>query len=276
MAASALPLPAQTVITIDEDPHEKQGELAAPWKLPEDMLDRLTRRAEEYERAALSLECRETMHRVKFPRSGKTAEHAANEVTYLLELEDGSLVPVRRRGRSIRRPRKMAAPPAHAWTQLFAAHIQPYMAYRDVGEVPHAFGPARKIQFRGAVPYTDGRDIREWEGTVLVDSFSLLPLEIDARPLNFWPRLRHQHAVYLQSFRFVFFGIPFRFKKKPLGERVHVRFDMQSNDLTLPVAAQVETVEMVSPDQVVARSRTRVDYDSYQFRDADAPATSAP
>jgi hypothetical protein len=267
MAASAFPLSAQTVITIDEDPHEQLRALTDPWELPDDLLAGLTRRAEEYERAALTFECRETMRRVKFPRPGKVDERAANEVTYLLTLEDGSLVPVRRRGRSLRGPRKMKAPPAHAWTQLFAAHIQPYMAYRDVGEIPHAFGPARKIQFRGAVPYTDGKDIREWEGVVLVDAFSLLPLEIDARPLNFWPRLRHQHAAYLQSFRFVFFGTVFHFKKKPLGDRVHVRFDKQSNGLTLPVEARVEKVEMVSPDQVITRKRTHVDYDSYRFLD---------
>jgi hypothetical protein len=276
MVAGAFPLLAQTVISIDEDPHEKLGELSAPWKLPGEMISRLAQRAAEYEQAALTFECRETMHRVKFPRSGKAVERGVDEVTYLLKLEDGSLVPVRLRDRSLRKSSMMTAPPALAWTQLFALHNQPYMAYRDLGEVPHAFGTARKIQFRGALPYTDGKDIREWEGTVLVDSFSLLPLEIDARPLSFWPRLRHQRDVYAKSFKFVFFGLPIRFKKKPLSERVHVRFDMQSNGLTLPVAAQVERVEMVLPDRVIVRRRTVVDYDTYQFLDADAPDPSTP
>lgn len=274
--AGAFPLLAQTVIYVDEDPLEKLGKLSAPWTLPDEMIERLARRAEEYEQAALSLECRETMHRVKFPRPGKAAERIVGEVTYLLKLEDGSLIPVRLRDRSLRRSSKIAAPPAFAWTQLFALHNQPYMAYRDVGEVPYAFGMAREIQFRGALPYTDGKDIREWEGTVLVDMFSLLPLEIDARPRSFWPRLRHQHDAYNRSFKFVFFGLPIRFKKKPFGERVQVRFDMQSNGLTLPVAAHVDRVEMVLPDRVIVRRRTVVDYDTYQFLDADVPGTSMP
>jgi hypothetical protein len=274
--ASAFPLPAQTVISVDEDPLGKLEECPAPWELSGEMISRLSRRAEEYEQAALSLECRETMHRMKLPRTGKGAERIVDEVTYLLELEDGSLVPVRLRDRSLRRSSKMTAPSAFAWTQLFARRNQPYMTYRDVGEVPYAFGTAREIQFRGALPYTDGKDIREWEGTVLVDAFSLLPLEIDARPRSFWPRLRHQHDAYSRSFKFVFFGLPIRFKKKPLGERVHVRFDMQSNGLTLPVAAHVDRVEMVLPDRVVVRRRTVVHYDSYEFVDSDAPKTSRP
>jgi hypothetical protein len=274
--AGAFPLLAQTVISVDEDPLEELEKPSATWTLPGEMIGDLARRAEEYEQAALSLECRETMHRVKYPRPGRTAERIVGEATYLLELEGHSLVPARLRDRSLRRVSKITAPSAFAWTQLFALHNQPYMAYRDVGEVPYAFGMAREIQFRGALPYTDGKDIREWEGTVLVDSFSLLPLEIDARPRSFWPRLRHQYDAYNRSFKFVFFGLPIRFKKKPFGARVHVRFDMQSDGLTLPVAAHVDRVEMVLPDRVIVRRRTVVDYDTYEFSDADAPDTSMP
>jgi hypothetical protein len=271
--ASPSPSIAQPVIWTGGDPY--LDALETPWRLPEEMMERLARRAVEYETAALSSECRETTHRVKYPRSGQTAEGNRREATYLFTLQNGSVVPVQGRGKSIKSSGKSSAPPAHAWTQLFARHNQPYFAYRDVGEVSYAFGKARKIQFRGAVPFGDGDDIREWEGTVLVDSISLLPLELDAQPLHLWPRLEHQRLKYLQAFRFNLFGLVISFKKKPVADRVHVRFDMQHKGLTLPVDAYVERVEKTQSDQAVVRSRVVANYE-HRFGEDDEPSATAP
>ena len=41
-----------------------------------------------------------------------------------------------------------------------------------LGDGFEGFDWVRRIQFRGALPFTDGRDIRQWEGTVLVDAFT--------------------------------------------------------------------------------------------------------
>lgn len=261
IATSASSLLAQPVVSIEQDPYRKLEELDTPWGLPDELTDRLARRAAEYETAAPSLECRETTRSVRYPRSDRPAEGDAREATYLLTLEDGSMVPVRGHERSLSRSGRSAVPPAHAWTQLFASYHQPYFAYRDVGEVPYGFGTARRIQFRGAVPHADGADIREWEGTVLVDSVSLLPLELDAQPFNLWPRLEHQRREYAQSFKLVFFGLIIRFKPRPIAERVHVRFDMQDSGLTLPVEAYVETVEKIQADQAIVRSRLLASYE---------------
>jgi len=273
VCASVSPLFAQPVISIEHDPYLE--ELDTPWGLPDELMEQLARRAAEYEVAAPSFECRETTQRVKYPRSGRTAEGNSREATYLFTLEDGSMIPVQGRGKSFKRSGKSAVPAAHAWTQLFARRNQFYFAYRDVGEVPHAFGTARKIQFRGAVPYTESEDIRQWEGTILIDSYSLLPLELDAQPLHLWPRLEHQRLEYLQSFRLAFFGLVISFKKKPVAERVHVRFDMQGNGLTLPVDAHVERVEKTGPDQAIVLSRVVASYE-HRLSETGASATSSP
>ena len=273
VCASVSPLFAQPIIFIESDHCFVESD--SPWGLLDETLERLDRRAAEYETVIPSVECHETTQRVKYPRSGQTAEGNAREATYLFRLQDGSMVPVVGRGKSLGKSDKSNVPTAHAWTQVFARRNQPYFAYRDMGEVAHAFGSARKIQFRGAVPFADGADIREWEGTVLVDSVSLLPLELDAQPLHLWPHLEHQRLKYLESFKIGFFGLVIRFKKRPVAERVHVRFDMQSNGLTLPVDAYVEKVEKTQPDQAVVRSRVLARYE-HRFAVAGSSAAAAP
>ncbi len=270
---ASLPLLAQPVIFIEHDPYQQLQKLDTPWKLPDELTAQLAERAAEYEAAAQSLECSETTRRVKYPGSGRLSEGKTRDATFLLGLEDGSMVPVRVPGKSIGRSGKSAVPTAHAWTQLFALRNQSYFSYRDLGERPYSFGKARRIQFRGALPYEDGADIRQWEGTVLIDSFTLLPIRIDAEPLNLWPRLEYQRDRYARSFKFGFFGLVIRFKKKPLAERVHVRYDMQSNGLTLPIEAYVEKIEKVLPDQAVVRSRVTSIFE-HRFSEDDAVSLS--
>jgi hypothetical protein len=268
--ASVAPVLAQPVIFVERDPYaQDQG---APWGLPEELLERLALRAAEYEAAASEFECSETTQRVKYPR-GRAAEGATREATYTFAFADGSITPVsvHGSGKSVKRYGKSNAPPAHAWTQLFTKRNQPYFAYRDLGEVPHAFGKARKIQFRGSLPYSDGADVRQWEGTVLIDPYSLQPLELDAQPLHLWPRLERQRREYVRSFKIAFFGLLIRFKKRPIAERVHVRFDVQSNGMTLPTDAHVERFEMTSPDQAVVRSRMVIRY-AHDFNGDDPNA----
>jgi hypothetical protein len=254
------PLLAQTVIYVGEDPFAVGPD--APWGLPEELTAGLAQRTSQYEEWADDLECSETTQRVKYPR-GSAAAGAVRESTYVFALDAGAMVPVptKDHGKSWRRYGKSDAPRAHAWLQLFAEDNQPFFAYRDLGEVPHAFGNARRIQFRGSLPYTDGRDIRQWEGTVLIDPHSLELLELDARPLHLWPRLERQRREYVNSFKFLFL----RFKKKPIAERVHVRFDSQPSGMTLPVDADVERLELIAPDQAIVRSRLLTQYD-YEFR----------
>lgn len=54
-----------------------------------------------------------------------------------------------------------------------------------------------------------------------------------------------------------------RFKRRPIAERVHLRFDVLPNGMTLPVGADVERFELTAPDQAIVRSRlvTRFAYD---------------
>jgi hypothetical protein len=256
---SAAPVLAQPVIFVEQDPWVREQD--APWGLPDELLEQLARQAAEYESLAEGFEWSEKTQRVKYPR-GRAHEGDARKATYVLALEDGLVtpVPVRGGGKSFKRYGKSRAPPANAWIQLFSRRNQPFFAYRELGDWPHAFGKARRIQFRGSLPYSDGADIRQWEGTILVDPHSLRLLELDARPLHLWPRLEYRRREYVRSFKIFFFGLPIRFKKKPIAERVYVRFDVHRDGITLPVDAHVERFEMTSPYQAVVRSRVETHY----------------
>jgi len=274
--ASAMPTFAQTYVPVGHDPIYDQQD--TPWGLPNELLERLADQAEAYGTATMNLTFRESTQRLKYPR-GRINEGAVRQSDYVFTLDDGVMVsvPAKGHGSSTKRYGKSKAPPAHAWMQLFSGTNQPYFAFRDLGEVPHAFGKARKIQFRGSLPYDDGADIRQWEGTVLIDSYSLQLLELDAEPLHLWPRLEQQRRKYVQSFKLVLFVQLIRFKKRPIAERVHVRFDVQPNGMWLPADSDVERFELVAPDRALMRSRLvkQFEYDFDDTRDGAAEATGS-
>jgi hypothetical protein len=254
--AASLPLLAQPVISVEQDPYHQLSVVETPWELSDELRGRLAERAAEYEATTEQLEVRATTQRVKYPRrSGRTEEQAPRDATFLLSLDDGAIVPLKGPVKQFGRSGKQKVPPVHDWMQLVAAHNQRYFGYRDLGQVDYAYGKARKIQFRGSLPFEDGTDIRQWEGTVLVDAFTMLPIALEAQQRSLWPQLEHQRDVYMRSFKFGFFGFVVRFKKRPIGQRLAVRFGKLENGLTLPVDTHVERVEKVSPDQAVVRSR---------------------
>jgi len=254
-----VPAHAQPIVAVEPEPAADERDV--PWGLPDDLLVRLAEQAGTYEATAMDLPFRGTTQRIKYPR-GRTSVGEARPSSYVFAFDDGAMVavPTQGTGSSARRYGKSKTPPAHAWMQLFSERNQPFISYRDLGEVPHAFGNARKIQFRGSLPYDDGTDVRQWEGTALIDPSTLRLLEIDAYPLHLWPRLERQRSDYLQSFRLVFI----RFKKRPIAERVHLRFDVQPSGISLPVQADVERFELTAPGRAVVRSRlvTRFDYET--------------
>ena len=51
-----------------------------------------------------------------------------------------------------------------------------------MGDRFDGFDWVREIQFRGTLGFTDGDDIRQWEGIVTVDAATFTPIQIQAQP----------------------------------------------------------------------------------------------
>ena len=118
-----------------------------------------------------------------------------------------------------------------------------------------------EIQFKGSRPFTDGRDILQWEGTVLVDAFRHTPLEIWAEPTNQKERIEALYRNWAKSFNFM----GFRTQKAPLGYRAHIQFREHREGLSFPTELRYDTFRAISPAQIIpvrASSRT---YNRYRF-----------
>jgi len=153
-------------------------------------------------------------------------------------------------------------PSAHDWATLFSLENQPFFMLREVGTRLEGFDLVREIRFRGALPFTDGRDIREWEGVALVDAGLSRIIEIRARPGNQEARLRWLFERWSRSFKLTIgiFAGPFfipgpsiRFARRPLAYRCFVRFDDRREEVWLPSLLSYEIRRAVSPERTVLR-----------------------
>jgi hypothetical protein len=153
-------------------------------------------------------------------------------------------------------------PSAHDWAMLFSAENQPFFMCREIGIRLEGFDLIREIRFRGALPFTDGRDIREWEGVALVDAARFRVIEIRARPGNQAARLRWLFERWSRSFKITigisagpFFipGLSIRFARRPLAYRCFVRFDDRKKNVWLPTLMSQEIRLAVSRERTVLR-----------------------
>jgi hypothetical protein len=160
-------------------------------------------------------------------------------------------------------PRKLNRfPSPHDWAMLFSRENQPFFMLREVGTRLEGFDLVREIRFRGALPFTDGRDIREWEGVALVDAGLSRIIEIRARPGNQEARLSWLFERWSRSFKLTIgiFAGPFfipgpsmRFARRPLAYRCFVRFDDRRDEIWLPSLMSYEIRRAVSPERTVLR-----------------------
>jgi hypothetical protein len=150
-------------------------------------------------------------------------------------------------------------PPAYGWIYLFHEVNQPFFSYRLLGDGFEGFDWVRRIQFRGALPFTDGRDIRQWEGVILVDAVTNTPIEIRAQPSSQVERLRQQFQNWSKSFNLA----GYRTGPRPFGYRCEVEFRERRVGLTYPSRLRYDTFRAVSPRRTVrwaASSRFYSDY----------------
>ncbi len=238
------------------------------WTLPAGMIEKLAERVAVYREYAVRFECIETVRSADYDGGTVDSEKVRN-YRYLLERDEtgGRLTEFRQRLTREGQPKGGAVddsdpfPPAYAWVYLFSDFNQPYFTYRYLGERLEGFDWVREIQFRGALGFTDGRDIRQWEGTVLVDAATYTPIEINAQPRAQDERLKAEYDRWARSFGFM----GWKAGKKPLAYRARLQYRLRRDGLTFPTELRYDTLRAVSPDSMISVRASLRSYEAYRF-----------
>jgi hypothetical protein len=241
----------------------------APWILPQDTRSSLAHQADLYREYALRFTSVETVVTASYDSTGEAGDESARRYAYLLERSsDGAtLREFRQKAREDGTPKggeikdEEPFPPAYGWVDLFSGFNQPYFQYRDLGDRFDGFDWVREIQFRGKLGFTDGRDIRQWEGTVLVDAVTHAPIEIRAEPSGQQERIAALFARWNQGFNL----LGFRLAPRPYLYRCGVQFRLRKDGLNFPTELRYDTLIAVSSKQVVPYKSSSRRYDDYRF-----------
>jgi len=223
--------------------------------------------AEKYLNYAVKFTCTESVRKAQF--DDHEAKHETSRIYgYLLERGDGQTI------REFRQKLKSdgtvtttevndaeAFPPAYAWVFLFSKVNQPYFAYRERGDRFEGYDWVRIFEFKGAIPYTDGRDIRQWDGVVLVDATTMTPVEIRAEPGHQKERLKLLFERWSQSFNVV--GM--RTGPKAVGFSGRVLFQTRRDQLNFPTQLRYSSFRAVTPKSTEPTEASTREYSSYHF-----------
>jgi hypothetical protein len=237
------------------------------WGLAPELATRLAGVASKYLDYAVKFTCDETVRKAKFD-DREAKKETTRRYGYLLLRGDGQTI------REIRQKMKgdgtvtnnevddaEAFPPAYAWVFLFSKANQSYFAYRERGDRFEGYDWVRIFEFKGAIPYTDGRDIRQWDGVVLVDATTMTPVEIRAEPSHQQERLRLLFDRWAQSFNLV--GM--RMGPKPVGFSGRVVFQTRRDQLTFPTQLRYSSFRAVTPKSTEPTEASTREYASYRF-----------
>jgi hypothetical protein len=239
----------------------------SPWGLAGELSTKLAAVADKYRDYAVKFTCTETVRRAKFD-DREAKKESSHSYGYLLERGDGQTI------REFRQKMKAdggvsaaevndaeAFPPAYEWVFLFSKANQPYFAYRERGDRFEGYDWVRIFEFKGAIPYTDGRDIRQWDGVALLDATTLTPVEIRAEPGHQQERLKLLFERWSQSFNIV----GFRTGPKAIGFSGRVLFQTRRDQLTFPTQLRYATFRAVTPKSTEPTEASTRDYSAYHF-----------
>jgi hypothetical protein len=265
----------------DEDDYPKyEAELDenfdGPWGLDPDLLQNLFRKAGTYAEYTSRFTCDETARLADYDGEGKVSSERVREYGYLLTKDVGHRLSEYRQRLAqdgTVRPGEVLDeepfPPAYEWVFLFSAFNEPYFRYRLVEDRFDGFDWVLVIQFKGSLPFTDGKNIRQWEGTALVDAVTFTPIEIRAEPQGQRERIRQLYENYNKSFNVM--GM--RTGPKPLGYRAAIQFRHRKDALSFPTELRYDTFRAVSPTQIVATKASVRTYSHYRiYRTEATPA----
>ena len=239
----------------------------SPWGLAPELAGKLSAVAERYSDYAVRFTSIETVRKAKFDGSEAKKETSKKYGYLLVRNPDQRIQEFRQKmkGDGTITANEVndaeAFPPAYEWVFLFSKTNQPYFAYRERGDRFEGYDWVRVIEFKGAVPYTDGREIRQWDGVVLVDAATLTPVEIRAEPSHQAERLRMLFESWAQSFNVA----GFRVGPKPFGFSGRVLFQTRKDELTFPTQLRYTSFRAVDPKHTEPTEASTRDYAEYKF-----------
>jgi len=247
---------------------ELYRESDAAWELPEETSRTLAERAAAYQEFARKFTCTETARSAKY-RGDDASKEVNRKYSYLLTTEPAigsfqeSRFKINRNGKVQRGEVKDEEkfPPAYAWVFLFSEFNQGFFAYRDLGDYYDGFDWVREIQFKGSFRFTDGKDIRQWEGIALVDAATFTPLEIRAEPIGQRDHIRGLYNRWSTAFNLA--GL--RFAPRPFGYSCQVDFRLRQSGLTFPTQLRYDTFRAVSHRRSIPWKASTRDYTDYRF-----------
>jgi len=242
-----------------------------PWGLNPSFIEPLYDKAGVYEDYIRRFTCDEQARLAEYDGGGQVSTERTRLYGYLLveseidhsvserrqELgKDGSL-----KGGEVRDEEPF--PPAYAWVFLFSRFNEPYFSFRLIDDRFDGFDWIYEIQFRGSLPFRTGKDIREWEGTVLMDAVTHSPLEIIAEPAGQQERIEALYRQWRSSFNVM--GM--RTAPKPLGFRARIQFRHRDRvgALTFPTDLRYDTFTAVSVKQTVPVRASIRSYSKYRI-----------
>lgn len=239
----------------------------SPWGITPELASQLAGVATKYLEYAVKFTCTETVRKAKL-EDGEAKKETSRTYGYLLERGDGqAIAEFRQKMKSDGTVTTTevndaeAFPPAYAWVFLFSQANQPYFAYRERGDRFEGYDWVRIFEFKGAIPYTDGRDIRQWDGVVLVDATTLTPVEIRAEPSHQQERLKLLFARWSQSFNIV----GGRVGPKPIGFSGRVLFQTRRDRLSFPTQLRYSSFRAITSKSTEPTSASTREYASYHF-----------
>ncbi len=243
------------------------------WGIPPELAAALQERSQRYRDYARRFVCDETARLADYDAAGTVTKERIKHYAYLLAQSETPSHLREYRQEQGRDGKLRAAevedeehfPPAYAWVYLFGEFHAPYFSFRLLGTRFDGFDYVHEIQFRGSLPFTTGKDIRQWEGRVLVDAFNHTPIEIVAEPVAQQDRLEAQYRIWSTSLNIM----GFRTKPAPYGYRARIQFGLRRDDLTFPTELRCDTMRADSPTNlVVVRTSTRA-YEGYRITYVD-------
>ena len=242
-----------------------------PWELSQELLAPLYDKAALYAEFTRKFTCDEVARMAEYDGSGEVKNERVRRYGYVL-VQDEIDHSVREYRQEFAKSGALKSgevkdeepfPPAYAWVFLFSRFNEPYFSFRYVTERFDGFDWVHEIQFKGALPFSNGKDIRQWEGTVLVDAVTYTPLEIHAEPAGQRERIEALFRQWSSSFNIM--GM--RTGKKPLGFRADIQFRYRDNNagLTFPTDLRYDTFTAVNLHQTMpVRASTR-GYSAYRI-----------
>jgi hypothetical protein len=238
-----------------------------PWGLSEELIDPLFDKADVYADYTKRFVCTETARMADYNETGDVKNERVKRYGYLLVSDATGLHEYRQQVAKDGSLKDGAVkdeetfPPAYAWVFLFSRFNEPYFAFRYIGDRFDGFDWIHEIEFKGSVPFSHGKDIRQWQGTVLVDAVTYTPIEIQAEPAGQRDRIEALYRNYTQSFKLLGMGS----KPKPLGYRANIQFRHRLDGLSFPTELRYDTFEAVSINQIVPRKASTRFYDDYRI-----------